>query len=98
MILSNAGIEYWQQITALAAIAPNGTLFTDQSFRDHFLESVTYRQVVSVVKQCEKTETNTSNKRLSANSTATLCNSRHGRSSGFCRPSNAALNGHPFHT
>lgn len=54
MLLSNAAIDHSQRISALAAAAPSGTTFTELSRNDDFLSEETYRQLASVVKQCEK--------------------------------------------
>ncbi len=54
MLLVYASIEYSHRVSALAASAPAGTTFTDQSSNVGFLSVVTYNQLASVVEQCEK--------------------------------------------
>lgn len=98
MLLSNTSVKHLPRISALAAAAPNRTVCLDQSANDDFLGAVTYRKPESVVKQCEKAAKSTSNVPLSASSAGTSCNSRRSRSSGFRRPSNAALKRHPCRT
>lgn len=53
MLLSDADIEHLQRVSCLNAVASNGTVFSDRSSNDKFLQVVTYRQLVSVVRQCE---------------------------------------------
>lgn len=54
MLSSNAAIEHSQHVQCLNAAAPEGTIFSDQSSNDKILSAVTYQQLASVVKQCEK--------------------------------------------
>lgn len=56
MLLSNTLIELSQRVSDLLAAALNGTIFSGEAFIDDFLEVVTYSQVSSVVKHCEKLE------------------------------------------
>lgn len=98
MLLSNASIEHSRRTSALAAAAPNGTVFSDQSSNDDFLDAVTYKQLSSVVNQCEMATTTTSSMSLSSSSAGTLRSPRRGRGNGFRRPLNAALKRHPCHT
>lgn len=53
MLLSNANIDHSQRVSAIAPSVPNGNEFSDQATNDKSLH-VTYNQLVSVVKHCEK--------------------------------------------
>lgn len=59
LLLSNASIDHSQCVSALSAAAPVGTVFNDQASSDDFLQVVTYNQVFSIVKQCEKANVST---------------------------------------
>lgn len=54
MILRNAAIEHSQRDACLNDAAPNGRVFSDQSSNDELMSAVTYKQLASVVRQCEK--------------------------------------------
>lgn len=54
MHLSNDDVEHSQHVSCLNAAGPNRTLSIDQSPNDEVKQAVTYRQLASVVKQCEK--------------------------------------------
>lgn len=54
MLLSHANIEQSARVSVLAAAAPSTADFDDNSTNDDFLEAVTYKQLASVVKQCER--------------------------------------------
>ena len=56
LLLNNSSIEHSQRVSALSAAAPSGTLFSDQAINDDFLEVVTYNQVSSIFKQCERAQ------------------------------------------
>lgn len=70
MLLSNADVEHSQHVSCFNAAAPNGTLFSDQASKDEFLQAVKYRQLDSVVKQCEKAGRGSSFKSKSSYATA----------------------------
>ena len=67
MLLSNSGIDHSQRISVLAAAAPTGNNLTDSSTNDQFLAAVTYKQVASVVKQCNSGSSSTSGETLVGN-------------------------------
>lgn len=60
MLLNKASIDHSQRVSALSAAAPAGTPFPEQASNDDFLKVVTYSQVSSMVKQCEKSDCTTS--------------------------------------
>lgn len=98
MLLSNASIEHSQRVSALAAAAPNGTVFTDQSSNDDYLKAVTYRQLASVVKQCEKASTPVYSPALAASAAGITTRPKRSQNNGFRRPSTFALKRHPCHS
>lgn len=98
MLLSNARVEHSQRISALAAAAPNGPVFTDQSSIYDYLSAMTYKQSPSVVKQCEKAMSTNDQLRLLGNAAGTANFGEHGRRTGYKRPSNSVLKRHPCHT
>lgn len=54
MLLSNSGIEQSQKVSFLAAAAPANLSLSKLCSKNDFLKAVTYHQLVSVVKQCER--------------------------------------------
>lgn len=54
MLLSNAVIDHSQRVSVLAAAAPFTDDLSENSSNDELLAAVTYKQVASVVKQCER--------------------------------------------
>ena len=75
-----------------AASAPTGTQFTDEASNDDFLEAVTYTQLASVVKQCEK-GAGKSSEMLTASSAGSLRPrfSKNKKGNGNKKPSVSAL-------
>lgn len=56
MLLSNAFIEHSQHVCKLSDAAPAGVVFSKLARNDNFLHKVTYIEVSSNVKQCERAE------------------------------------------
>lgn len=54
MLLCNAGIEHSQRVPVLAAAAPSGDCYNEQSTNGDFISAVTYKQLAPAVKQCER--------------------------------------------
>lgn len=91
MLLNNANIEHSKRVSALSAASPAGTIFSDQAMNDEFLKVVTYNQVSSIVKQCER-----------ANGSTLLANREGivkpgGGANGTRKPSIAAFKKFPCH-
>lgn len=72
MLLSNSGIEQAQPVSVIAAMATSGDNLSHSSTNDVFLQNVTYKQVVSVVKQCDEGQSSNHNASLSANYAASV--------------------------
>lgn len=92
LLLINASIEHSQRVSALSAAAPAGTVFNDQASNDDFLKVVTYNQVSSIVKQCEKSNTSIISANAGGPGGSRLYNPR-----GRRQPSIAVLKQHPCH-
>ena len=75
--------------------------FSEQSSNDEFLKALTYKQLASVVKQCEKASDAATSVTISASAAGTTTRSsrgnNHGRNNGLRRPSNSALKRLPCH-
>ena len=101
MLLSNANVDQTSRVSVLAASAPSTDDFNDNSTNDDFLAAVTYKQLASVVKQCERASVNPAayNETLTASSAGAMPRSRNGgyRGSAMRQPSNAALARLPCH-
>lgn len=103
MLLSNASIEQSQRVSVLAAVASSGQNFSEQSTNDEFLNAVTYKQLASMVKQCERSSSTLSSTTTSLSASAagavsrSQCGDRNRKGIGPHKPSFSALKRLPCH-
>lgn len=71
MLLGNSGIEQSQKVSVLAAAAPSSDFLSDYFTNYEFLKSVTYNQVSSVVKKCDKSSAPNCGSNLNTNAATT---------------------------
>lgn len=53
-MLCNSGIDHSERVSVLAAVSPSDVNLTESSTTDSFLAVVSYEQVASVVKHCDR--------------------------------------------
>lgn len=74
MLLANAAVDNSQRVSVLAAAAPNNSNLTNESSNDDFMKSVSYGSVSSVLRQCDKPSSFSSDQRnpVTSNSASTV--------------------------
>lgn len=91
MLLSNAAVEHFHLGFAFAATVSFGTMLSDQLSRDEFLKAVTYEQLVSVEKHCERAQSTSHTTFLTAASASTTTHASRSKDWRMRLSSNAAL-------